>query len=82
LGDYVFIHSEKRFIQKIDEDQLGNLNAFVFLTLNGYYKGPNEDISWNVHDAEENQYSVEMLKSGNTLLFGRVTYELMASYWS
>jgi dihydrofolate reductase len=55
--------------------------VFNFVTLNGYFEGPNRDISWNIHDAEENEYAVEMLKSGNTLLFGRVTYELMASYW-
>jgi dihydrofolate reductase len=57
------------------------LTAFNFVTLNGYYKGPKEDISWHRHGAEENEYAVEGLKSGNTLLFGRVTYEMMASYW-
>ncbi len=55
--------------------------VYNFVTLNGYFKGPNGDISWYKHDAEENEYAVEMLKSGNTLLFGRVTYDLMASYW-
>jgi dihydrofolate reductase len=60
---------------------MGKLSAFVFVTLNGFYKGINEDISWNTHAAEEKDYSIEALKSGNTLLFGRVTYELMASYW-
>jgi len=55
--------------------------VFNFVTLNGYFEGPERDISWHRHDAEENEYAVEMLKYGNTLLFGRVTYELMASYW-
>lgn len=55
--------------------------VFNFVTLNGYFKGPKGDISWHKHDTEENEYAVEMLKSGNTLLFGRVTYEMMASYW-
>lgn len=57
------------------------LTVFNFVTLNGYYKGPNGDISWHRHGAEENEYAAEGLKSGSTLLFGRVTYELMASYW-
>ena len=57
------------------------INAFNFVTLNGFFKGPNEDISWHRHGAEENEYSVEGLKSGNTLLFGRVTYEMMFSFW-
>jgi dihydrofolate reductase len=57
------------------------VTAFVFVTLNGYYKGPKGDISWHKHGAEENEYAAESLKSGGTLLFGRVTYEMMASYW-
>ena len=58
------------------------LNAFNFVTLNGLLKGPNEDISWHRHGGEESEYSTEMLESGNTLLFGRVTYEMMAGFWS
>ncbi len=57
------------------------LTAFNFVTLNGYYKGPRGDISWHRHGAEENEFAAENLKSGNTLLFGRVTYEMMAGYW-
>jgi len=57
------------------------LTAFNFLTLNGYFKGQKGDISWHRHGVEENQYAAEGLKAGNTLLFGRVTYEMMASYW-
>jgi dihydrofolate reductase len=60
---------------------MGKLTVFNFATLNGYFEGPNRDLSWHKHGAEENEYAGEMLKSGNTLLFGRVTYEMMASYW-
>jgi len=57
------------------------VTVFNFVTLNGYFEGPKGDTSWHVHGAEESEYAVEMLKSGDTLLFGRVTYEFMASYW-
>ncbi len=57
------------------------VKVFNFVTLNGYFEGPKKDISWHKHGEEENEYAVEMLNSGDTLLFGRVTYELMASYW-
>ncbi len=60
---------------------MGKVSVFSFITLNGYVEGPNRDISWHLHDAETNEYAVEGIKSGNILLFGRVTYELMASYW-
>ena len=61
---------------------MGHVRVFNFLTLNGYFKGPNQDISWHRHGgAEENEYSGEGAGSGSTLLFGRRTYKMMASYW-
>ena len=60
---------------------MARLGSFLFVTLNGYFEGPGHDISWHPHDAESDQYSNEGLSSGSTLLFGRVTYELMAGFW-
>ena len=57
------------------------LFIFNFVTLDGYFEGLNRDISWHKHDAEQSEYAAEMLNSGDTLLFGRVTYNIMASYW-
>ena len=57
------------------------LTCFNFISLDGYYKGPGNDISWHRHGKEENEFSAENMKRGNTLLFGRITYEMMAGYW-
>lgn len=57
------------------------LSAFIFITLNGCYKGPGGDISWHRHGEEEGEYSAESLRDENTLIFGRVTYDMMASFW-
>jgi dihydrofolate reductase len=57
------------------------LSCFNFLSLNGYYKGLREDISWHRHGEEEAQFSAENAKSDSILLFGRVTYEMMVSFW-
>ncbi|HYC86390.1 MAG TPA: dihydrofolate reductase family protein [Chryseosolibacter sp.] len=58
------------------------LNVFNFTTLNGFYKGIDGDISWHRHGAEESDFASNSMESGgSTLLFGRVTYEMMASYW-
>lgn len=57
------------------------LIVFNLATLDGYFAGTGGDISWHNVDAEFNEYAIEKSNSGNTLLFGRVTYELMASYW-
>ena len=51
------------------------------ITLNGFYKGKNEDISWHKHGDEESAFAAEGSKSGSVLLFGRVTYQMMESYW-
>ncbi len=58
------------------------ISTFCFLTINGYYKGSKEDISWHIHSEEGNRFSEEQLKSGNVLLFGRVTYEMMQQFWT
>jgi dihydrofolate reductase len=60
---------------------MGKLSVYNFITLDGYFKGPNQDISWHKHGAEENEFASENLKAGSMLLFGRITYEMMASYW-
>ena len=60
------------------------LVAFINVTLDGYFAGLNGDLSW-AHgakpDAEWNAFVADNSKSGGQLLLGRVTYELMASYW-
>jgi dihydrofolate reductase len=60
---------------------MGKISSFNFITLNGFLNGPQGDISWHRHGIEENQYALDGLKSGSILLFGRITYEMMAGYW-
>ena len=55
------------------------------VTLDGFFEGPKSwELDW--HDSvwgdELEKYSIEQSKSTGMLLFGRVTYEGMASYWS
>ncbi len=58
------------------------LNCFNFISLNGFYKGANEDLSWHNHDEEGARFSEENLKGGGTLVFGRVTYQMMEKSWT
>jgi dihydrofolate reductase len=55
--------------------------TFLVATVDGYYEGPNQEFDWPVTDEEFNQFALEQLDAVDTLMFGRVTYELMASYW-
>lgn len=57
------------------------LSVFNFLTLNGFYKGLSEDISWHRHGAEEAEFAAQGAQTESTFLFGRKTFEMMASYW-
>ena len=60
---------------------MSRLSVVNFITLNGYFEGPGRDISWHPHDTEGSDFSMEGLNTGNTLLFGRVTYEIMTAFW-
>jgi dihydrofolate reductase len=54
---------------------------FNMVSLNGFFEGPAQDISWHHVDEEFNEFAIDQLKEVDTLLFGRVTYQGMASYW-
>jgi Dihydrofolate reductase len=61
---------------------MGTVSVFNFLSLNGFYKGENDDISWSLPDPEQDKRAEEGMASANgILLFGRKTYEMMASFW-
>jgi dihydrofolate reductase len=55
--------------------------AFLVASVDGYYEGPNGEFDWPVVDDEFNQFGLEQLSEVGTLIFGRTTYEGMASYW-
>jgi dihydrofolate reductase len=57
------------------------LGVFNLVTLDGYFAGEGGDISWHNVDEEFQELARKNSTSGSTLLFGRVTYELMAAYW-
>lgn len=60
------------------------LIVFNHVTLDGYFVSVNGDVSWaksGNDDAEYSAFVAENASGGGHLLFGRVTHELMASYW-
>ena len=62
---------------------MGKLMVYNFVSANGYFKGPHDDISWahQTPSQEESDFASENAQGGATLLFGRKTYEMMVSYW-
>jgi len=55
--------------------------VFNLITLDGFFEGPNREIDWHNADEEFNKFAIRQLDSVGALLFGRVTYEMMAAYW-
>lgn len=56
----------------------------TFVTLDGYMVGPEEDISWVVEGFDrEMQADIaeDMSRHTDMFVFGRVTYEIFATYW-
>lgn len=60
------------------------LVVFNHVSLDGYFVDANGDMSWaktDHQDPEWNSFVAENASGGGTLVFGRITYELMASFW-
>src|SRR5690349_4833271 len=60
------------------------ISVYNNITLDGFFTSPGGDMSWahdNSNDPEWNEYVSGNAKGGGSLLFGRVTYEMMALWW-
>lgn len=58
------------------------LMVFNSVTLDGYFTGVDGDLSWaHKNDPEWNEFVAGNAKGQGTLLFGRVTYDMMVSWW-
>jgi dihydrofolate reductase len=51
------------------------------VSLDGFFEGPDHDISWHMVDDELHRYMNEQLATMSAFLSGRVTHELMAEFW-
>jgi dihydrofolate reductase len=52
---------------------------FMMVTLDGFFEGPDHEIDWHNVDEEFNEFAIDQLNEVDALLFGRVTYQGMAS---
>ena len=62
---------------------MAKLSAFNNISLDGYFSGKNGEFAWakSHMDPEFNAFVTDNAQLGGTLVFGRLTYQLMASYW-
>ena len=54
---------------------------FMHLSLDGYAAGTKGEMDWIHVDEEIFDYAAQRTNESDTALYGRVTYELMESYW-
>ncbi|MDE1857051.1 MAG: dihydrofolate reductase family protein, partial [Candidatus Micrarchaeota archaeon] len=57
------------------------IKLFMMVSLDGFFEGPNHDLSWHNVDPEFDRFAVKQLESSNLILFGRRTYQLMEAFW-
>jgi dihydrofolate reductase len=60
------------------------LSVFNQVSVDGFFKTLDGDVAWThegAPDAELDEWVAGNASSGGALLFGRVTFELMASFW-
>jgi dihydrofolate reductase len=61
---------------------MSKLVVYNSMSLDGYFTDANGDMSWaHKQDPEWQAFVSENARGGGQLLFGRITYDLMASFW-
>ena len=58
-----------------------NLIFFMHTSLDGFVAGPNGELGWINLDDAMFDFVATMTDQADTALYGRVTYEMMQSYW-
>jgi dihydrofolate reductase len=61
---------------------MATVGAFISLSLDGCYSDANGDMSWaHTQDPEQAEFTSQNARGGSGLLFGRITYDMMRSFW-
>jgi dihydrofolate reductase len=55
--------------------------SFMHVSLDGFVAGPNGEMDWIKVDQEIFDHVGKRVSESDTALYGRVTYQLMESYW-
>ncbi len=54
---------------------------FNAMSLDGYFEGPGHNLDWHLVDEEFNDFAIQQLQASDLIVFGRLTYSMMAEYW-
>src|SRR4051812_26716242 len=57
------------------------LISFMHISIDGFVSGPNGELNWAKVDEELFDYIGKRIVGSDTAMYGRVTYQMMESYW-
>jgi len=58
-----------------------NVIFLMHVSLDGFVAGPDGEMDWIQYDDEVEKYSHDLHATTDAAIYGRVTYEMMNSYW-
>jgi dihydrofolate reductase len=70
------LEKSKQVLLELKENKMRKIIAAINMTLDGFC-----DHTAMIADDEIHQHYNELLRNADTILFGRMTYQLMESYW-
>src|SRR6185503_19364021 len=66
---------------QININSMRKIISFMYLSLDGFAAGPNGEMNWIKVDEEIFDHVGKRISESDTALYGRVTYEMMETYW-
>jgi dihydrofolate reductase len=63
------------------EKRMGRIILSIPITVDGFIEGPHRELDWVIADDDLHDFYTDLLKKADLILYGRVTYDLMVSYW-
>ncbi len=60
---------------------MGKIISFMHISLDGFVAGQNGEMDWIKVDEEIFDYVGKRISKSDTALYGRLTYQMMESYW-
>ncbi len=58
-----------------------NIISFMHISLDGFVAGPNGEMDWIKVNEEIFDFVAQRISESDTAMYGRVTYQMMESYW-
>jgi dihydrofolate reductase len=69
------------FVELVKGRIMRNIISLAHISLDGFMAGPGGDMSFIKFDEELGDHTYPLMASVDTAVYGRITYQMMESYW-